>query len=95
MIAFYGAVAIIILNDDAEGTNHDAGPAGHAPILIVPDFSRLRMPGNAARYARLGAEGFLAMPALQRDRSNSLRRGFIEYKLMQRESGGGQYWLTE
>ncbi len=25
----------------------------------------------------------------------SLRRGFIEYKMMQREGGGGEYWLTE
>jgi predicted transcriptional regulator len=25
----------------------------------------------------------------------TLRRGFIEYKMMQREGGGGEYWLTE
>lgn len=25
----------------------------------------------------------------------TLRRGFIEYKMMQREGGGGQYWVTE
>ena len=29
------------------------------------------------------------------DDTATLRRGFIEYKMMQRESGGGQYWLTE
>jgi predicted transcriptional regulator len=29
------------------------------------------------------------------DDTATLRRGFIEYKLMQRESGGSQYWLTE
>ena len=25
----------------------------------------------------------------------TLRRGFIEYKMMQREGGGGEYWLAE
>jgi hypothetical protein len=29
------------------------------------------------------------------DDTATLRRGFIDYKLMQRESGGSQYWLTE
>ena len=29
------------------------------------------------------------------DDTASLRRGFIEYKLMAREGGGGEYWLTE
>jgi predicted transcriptional regulator len=29
------------------------------------------------------------------DDTATLRRGFIEYKIMQREGGGGQYWLTE
>lgn len=29
------------------------------------------------------------------DDTATLRRGFIEYKMMQREGGGGEYWLTE
>jgi predicted transcriptional regulator len=29
------------------------------------------------------------------DDTATLRRGFIEYKLMQREGGGGEYWLTD
>jgi len=29
------------------------------------------------------------------DDTATLRRGFIEYKLMQREGGGGQYWRIE
>ncbi len=29
------------------------------------------------------------------DDTAALRRGFIEYKMMQREGGGGEYWLTE
>jgi DNA-binding HxlR family transcriptional regulator len=29
------------------------------------------------------------------DDTATLRRGFIEYKLMKREGGGGEYWLTE
>ena len=74
MIAFNGAVAILVPDDDAERTYHDAGPAGHALIRIGYDFSRFRMPGNTARYAGLGAKGILAMPALQGNRSNSAGR---------------------
>ena len=29
------------------------------------------------------------------DDTATLRRGFIDYKMMERESGGGQYWLAE
>ena len=29
------------------------------------------------------------------DDTATLRRGFIEYKMMQGEGGGGQYWRTE
>jgi len=29
------------------------------------------------------------------DDTASLRRGFIDYKMMQREAGGSEYWLTE
>jgi len=29
------------------------------------------------------------------DDTATLRRGFIEYKMMLREGGGGEYWLTE
>ena len=29
------------------------------------------------------------------DDTATLRRGFIEFKMMQREGGGGEYWLTD
>jgi hypothetical protein len=29
------------------------------------------------------------------DDTATLRRGFIEYKMMQRMGGGGEYWLSE
>ena len=77
MIAFHGTAAILLSNDDAEGTNHNAGPACHALVGVVHDFSRFRVPGNAARYTSLRAEGILAVPALEGDRSNPERGFFI------------------
>ncbi|MBU0510291.1 MAG: metalloregulator ArsR/SmtB family transcription factor [Chloroflexi bacterium] len=53
---------------------------------VVKDFE----PGM--RYTEKHLNGILARFS---DDHTSLRRGLIDYKMMARETGGGEYWLTE
>ena len=59
--------------DGADGTHHNAGPAADAPIKVHQDIACALVFADASRNTGNGACGIAAIPALDCDRTNSMK----------------------
>ena len=60
-------VALRVVQRATKRTGRHAGQATHAPFLVQFHGARLRVPGNGANQAGLGAGGVIALQARDRD----------------------------